>query len=664
MPTTQHPIWREVSISDAEALCRAEGVANPSRDQLKATFNRLHKMRELKIHREATDPLTYGFRPSIWFICMAVQGLDWMIPANLRKADGSLIPGGAEFGERVRAAFGIETFWDVLNILGGNRASKTQYECYAAQASLYRFPNAKVQMYHTDSNTSREVHQSRMFEYLKPPDRITNRTDKAYIAYKQKTGFSDGSYILGNQAECLFRNYEQKGTKPEGTEPGDPLRNRCVGYCADELAPVGLINTLDFRLAQFNSCGILGFTPIEGYTTTVGRFVEGATPIRYGKAFLVPRDGKEPLPELQFVHEDCLDWFDFENGVQVETAKSLPASLVSKNKLTCMHEGREFAVSPRLMQSASRTDGVVSFFTDDNPFINPADVWKKICDKSEDRIFERYYGFTKRKQAGAFPLFDERVHSIAPELIPKAGTNYMISDPSKNRNTAQLWVRCTPEEIYVYREWPSQVEAIPGQGFVGPWALPSDDLKKLDGKKGPAQNNFGWGLCSHKQEIARVEGWECYKPNATRDEIKAWKENGPAKESIEMRLLDARFGNVKGVDEGGQLNLFDQFDEIGLTYYESESKSQFSISDGVILINDALEYNPDKPVDFFNRPTLRISTDCQNLLFAMKVYTGNDGQHGACKDFIDCLRMFFLKGVSYSSKKAEERGISGGGGCY
>ena len=689
----EHPVWKKVTVPDALALLTAEGVALPSRDQLQEKFNWLSRKRQEKIHNERENPLLYGYRPSVWYVAMAVLGLDWMIPPTLFKQDGTRVEGGEAFGAAVRESFGMETPWDTLCILGGNRGTKTEFECYTGQASLYQFPKASVYMFHKTSKTSIKIHQTRMYSYLMPGDRVTSRSTTTYISYKQKTGFSDGSgYILPNKSECIFMNYMQELDSIEGAEPGDPGRGRCVGYAADELVPIDLINTLDLRLAQFNSCGVIGFTPVDGYTPTVARFVEGAKVLRYGKAFLVPRDGGEPDTELSFAHEDCLEWFGAANAAkpetgdlkletgnvkpesfhQVESLKSLPASLVNAKKPVCDHPvedastgqvtTRVFHATPRVLQSASKTDGMICFFTDDNPFVVKADVWKKICDKSEEKILERYYGWTNRRMAGAFPLFDEDVHTINPEAIPTRGTNYMITDPSKNRNYPGLWVRVTPDEIFVYREWPSQVEAIPGQGFIGPWALPSDSAKKYDGKKGPGQNNFGWGLCQYKQEFARIEGWECYKADASFDEIKTWRENGPAKEKINMRLLDARFGNVKGMDEGGQLNLFDQFDQIGLTFYESESGSRTSIEDGCILINDALAYDTNRPVDFTNRPTVRISTDCLNLIFAMKIYTGIDGQTGACKDFIDCLRMFFLKGVSYVDQTRV--GIRGGGGCY
>ena len=661
---TKHPVYVPIEVRDAAALLRADGVLRPTQDQLKEKFDWLFQLREEKIKREQANPLMYGYRPSIWYVCMAVLGLDWLIPDMLFKDSGETIQGGETFGATVRKAFGMEVPWDVLCILGGNGSTKTHFECFVAMASLYKYPQAKVQMYHTDSNTSREVHQARMHEFLMPNDRKQQRTESAYITWKQKTGFSDNSFILPNRSECLFRYYAQQDTKPEGTEPGDVLtRQRCVGYCADELAPVGLINTLDMRLARFNSVGVIGFTPIEGYTPTVGRFLEGSNVLRQGKAFLVPRDGKEPDTALAFKQEDCLEWFDYADGKQVCSEKSVPAGIVDRSKMACEHMGRTFAARPRVIQSARKTDGVICFFTDDNPFLNPHNIWKKIAGQSEDTIFERYYGWTTRKIAGAFPLFDEDVHGIAPEDIPKEGTNYMIADPSHGRNIFKIWIRCTSDGMmYVYREWPCPSYAIPSEGFPGNWAEPSDDLKRLDGKKGPAQKNMGWGFAQYKKEIARLEGWKQYDPDENDEHVRKWDQFAPAKEKIYMRYLDARFGNTDSYNDGGQMNLFEQFDEWGLTFYESTSGSKNSIGDGVRLINDVLFYNTSKSVDFFNHPKLRISTDCKNLLFAMKIWTGMDGQEGACKDPIDCLRMAMLKNVCYVEEK-KALGFSGGG-CY
>jgi len=678
---TKHPVHHPVEIRDAISLLKQEGVVSPSREQLQDKFNWLFKLREEKIHRELNNPLMYGYRPSVWFICMAVLGLDWLIPPTLYKATGERVEGGETFGRAVRAAFGLEAPWDVLCVLGGNRSAKSELECFLAMASVLKFSKVNLLMFHTDSEMSRKIHQERMYRYLPHELKIQSlRGADAYISYKAKTGFSDGTgFILPNRSECGFRNYQQQRDKIEGEELGEPTKERCIGAVADELIPVDWLQTLLFRLATRSSAMMIGFTPIYGYSPTVGMFLDGSKVLRYGKAFLLPRDGGQPDETLALTNEDCLDWIadcglpigDLNNQKseirnqkfsQRETWKSVPGDAVDRRSMTVKHGERVFAAVPRVIQSQNKRMGVICFHSDDNPFGNAPEVWNKIRHGSADEIKERYYGFTERRMAGAFPLFDEDVHTIAPDAIPKSGTNYMICDPSKERNMFKLWIRCTPEEIYVYREWPCPSYAIPTEGFTGPWAEPSDNAKLYDGKKGPAQKNFGWGLVMYKKEIARLEGWECYTLDANAEQVKEWNEHGKAKEKIYMRYLDARFGNANGYDEGGQINLFEQFDAIGLTFYESVSGSRHSIDDGVQMINDALAYDTTKPVDFINRPKLRISTDCQNLIFAMKIWTGLDGQKGACKDPVDCLRMALLKNVCHMEDQKVMR--FGGRGIY
>jgi hypothetical protein len=673
---TPHLVYAPVEIRDALALLKAEGKPMPSRDELQEKYNWLFRLREEKIHRETKNPLLYGYRPPVWFICMAVLGLDWLIPPSLFKADGTKIEGGGAFGAAVRSAFGMKTPWDVLCVLGGNRSAKSELECYLAMASVMKFERVNLLMFHTDSEMSRKIHQQRMYTYLPPELKQQSlRGAEAYISYKAKTGFSDGTgFILPNGSECGFRNYQQQRDKIEGEELGEPGKERCIGAVADELIPADWLQTLFLRLATRSSAMMLGFTPIYGYSPTVGMFMDGSKVLRYGKAFLVPRDGGAPAPELALTQEDCLEWIGQAQGrpVQVESWKSIPADQVDRRRLTVEHpvedastgqmKKRLFRAVPRVIQSQNERMGVICFHSDDNPFGNAPQVWNKVMHASEDELIERYYGFTERRMAGAFPLFDEEVHGIAPEAIPEEGTNYMICDPSKDRNMFMLWLRVTPEEIYIYREWPCPSYAIPTEGFTGPWAEPSDKAKLYDGKKGPAQKNFGWGLIQYKKEIARLEQWDVYNPDASAEEVKTWDEYGKAGEKIYMRFLDARFGNANGYDEGGQINLFEQFDAIGLTFYESVSGSRHSIDDGVQMINDALAYDTSKPVDYLNRPRLRISTACRNLIFAMKIWTGLDGQKGACKDPVDCLRMGLLKDVQHVDVQQIVR--NQGGGVY
>src|SRR5262249_15332601 len=136
---------------------------------------------------------------------------------------------------------------------------------------------------------------------------------------------------------------------------------------------------------------------------------------------------------------------------------------------------------------------------------NPKEVWATISSKSAEFQRERFYGVAIKAQSNRFPKFDLKVHVVAPDAVPKLGTNYHKCDPSSGRNFFMLLFRATPEGVYVYREWAGNYY-IPGSGVPGPWAVP--DGKKHDGRPGPAQTPFGFGNLRYKLELARLEQWK------------------------------------------------------------------------------------------------------------------------------------------------------------
>jgi hypothetical protein len=323
----------------------------------------------------------------------------------------------------------------------------------------------------------------------------------------------------------------------------------------------------------------------------------------------------------------------------------------------------------------------VYFHSSDNPWGNAANVIEKSRAMRMDERKIRFYGFAERMVGARFHTFDERVHVVKADSIPQHGTNYMIVDPCSGRAFFMLWIRITPDgKWFVFREWPGNYN-IPGIGVPEPWAEPSSG-KEMDGKKGRGQKSPGWGLAGYKREIARLEGWQqegktedgrrklelwvkVPRPDGMSEEdwVASWSERGMAKEKVQARYMDARFANTKSFEEGGMVTLSEKFEEIGLTFYDSSTGGgKWTIDDGCSMIEDALAYDTQRKVDFFNEPRLYISEDCRNLIFAMKTWTGEDGQSGATKDPIDCLRMGFLKGIVYVD--ASMSGLQAGRGCY
>jgi hypothetical protein len=237
--------------------------------------------------------------------------------------------------------------------------------------------------------------------------------------------------------------------------------------------------------------------------------------------------------------------------------------------------------------------------------------------KSE--ILCRAYGVPTKAIAGRFPLFTEKVHVIPDNRIPEKGTRYQFIDPCSGRNWFMAWFLVDETgRAFIYREWPGG-DYIDGVGYAGAWAEP--DGKKADGKPGPAQKSFGFGLERYKEEIERLEKGE----------------------EVFERWMDSRYGNAATVSKESATTLIEECAEIGLNFVATPG---ITIDEGIQFINDWLHYDHTRPVDALNQPRLYVAESCKNMIMALKEWTGQDGKNGAMKDPIDVLRYFCLSGVS------------------
>lgn len=200
----------------------------------------------------------------------------------------------------------------------------------------------------------------------------------------------------------------------------------------------------------------------------------------------------------------------------------------------------------------------------------------------------------------------------------------MFVDPCSGRNWFMIWVYCTRSARFIYREWPSGAY-VPGVGTLGAWAVPS---AKVDGERGPGQEELGWSLLRYKEEILRVEKGE----------------------AIYERWIDARYGNTPTVTSEEATTLIRELAGIGLSFMAAPGeRAIFSDNpDGSLrLINDALYYDSGRELGRGNEPKLFVCENCPNTIYALKTWTGKDGRHGATKDPVDCVRMLVLSGSEY-----------------
>ncbi len=626
---TEHPVLAVPTAGQAEVMGADKWIE-------------AMKRREEIIRREKEDPLVYGWEPWIWRVCDALLGFD--------RIKG--FPLDAGWAEEIRGSMGFEHPVSQLLISGGNRGGKSEYAAKRCSMIEQLIRGARVWAFAENNANSIEEMQKRGWVYLPVGLRKKIKTSVAYISYSQKYGFSDNKYVTPNGSEKSYRNYQQDVNTLEGGE--------CDLIWDDELVPPDWVETQALRIATRAGRLILSFTPVRGYSPTVKLFQDGAEAVLENVGYLLPRDEGEPREDLAMRRQE---------------------SLGDKSEIP---EGRKFEMVPRVMRCFDENKAVVFFETCDNPYGNPPEVWKMIRAGSRAYIKERWYGIASKAASARFPKFSVKKHVLADESIPKLGTNYLIGDPAEGRNFFFIWVRRVGKRFYIYREWPSFYE-IPVIGVPGAWALP--DGKHPDGKRGPAQDPFGYGLESYKREIARLEGWADFggedflqkgakgakgmgmgegegdsrcsgKEPGELKPVAEWDEWNGARERVEMRYLDSRAASSPRIENDRPVTLQERFLDIGLNF---ELTPGDDIAEGVTLVNDLLDWDEGGAEDDLNCPHLYVASGCRNVIFALQNWTGKDGRRGACKDPVDVVRYMALLGLEEVDEGSWE---SAGGGVY
>ena len=482
----------------------------------------------------------------------------------------------------------LEEFRELL-ILGGNRSGKSTYAAKRMMRCMLEKPNGRFWAFQTTSATSIEMMQPLFWHFMPPELRHTRKSKVTNISYGQKTGFAENSFVLPNGSQVWFRNYSQADDTIEGGE--------CDGIWFDELVPLRFLTTARMRLVTRKGWMLTTFTPIDGYTPTVAEYLNGAMTLEDREAELLP-------------------------------IKNESGEIASYERV------------PVLQEPARLRARILYFHTIDNPFGGYQELAEKIRLESRDFKLERAYGIPTKSIGNMFAKFDERVHVIDPDRVPREGTNYHVVDPCSGRNWFMIWARFDAAgRCFIYDEWPNQDRYIPGWGYPGAWAEP--DGKKMDGKPGPAQKTAGFGLLDYKAEIDAIERHHA-------------REMGlPPGETLTVfeRLMDSRYGNTSTVARETATTLIEECAEIGMDFLAAPGDT---IAEGCELLKDWISYDRGKPISATNQPRLYISKRCKNTIFAFMTYTGQDGKHGAVKDAIDCARYLALAGAAYADPASLE----------
>jgi len=619
--------------------------------------------REKTIREEKFFPLWKSWEPPIWKVCDALWGAPWLDDAE---------------ADAIRLNLGFEHPINVLYLLGGQRSSKTEYAANRMSRISQRNDDGLSWVFHNTVNASIDAHQKLFWKFL--PQNLRGGkpilTQTTYIAYKDKTGFSDGSFVLPNLHKMRFLSYDMDLTDLQGYN--------CDAVWGDEFVTPEHVDTFKARVAVKNGPVFVTLAPIMGYTPLVKTASDGAVIVREIEAFLNPADkgGRHipgylgladeemselrawlarkqsaPHPQLPWCRpEDCSAWLRGESG-----QPPVPA-------------GRKFKKSPRIQRphDPEGRSAIVHFNGSDNPYGNPISLVLLNSTVNEEKGNQIFYGVAKDAIGNKFPKFSTGVHVVPDEAIPGTGTNYMFEDPAGGRNPFRTWIRVCGQKAYVTREWPGNYE-IPEIGIPGPWAVVSG--KKGDGTAGPAQSTFGMGLLDLKREVARVEGWhDCVGnqgdktdqkdrkiwslDNNKLEEIKQWFPEHGTREVISRRFLDSRAASSPHIENDRPVTLLENYADIGMFY---ELTPGDDVDEGVMLINDMLSYDDTRPVNGLNCPRLYIAKSCVNTIFALQTWRNQERSKGATKDPIDNLRYFTLLGLTDLPANAYD---TEGGGSY
>jgi len=565
-------------------------------------LHEFHARRERAIAEERHDPLTYGWEQP---------------PMRLLRAllAGTYSPG--TFGVSVAPKdWKMGKPCNDIVLLGGNGSGKTEVQGKIAMEVLETQPGSEARCFSQNEMTSIRYIQRALYKYMRPELRkLKSQGTTIKISYKEATGFSENVFILPNRSACLlptYKAYEQDKKSVEGGE--------CDVLTWDEEAPAELLETARFRVHKKGGVMLGGFTPVGGYTETVGQYIEGAVIL-------------EVIPARKVVWDwwhRTWTWGEWLMPKDRELVKGCPPGHVPLVVQSGGGNGRRYGLC---------------FPTMFNPYTNVEAIAESVQGKPADFALERLWGWPTKLARKAFPNFGEW-HIVEPDRIPPLDelTIYHWSDPHGDRNWFMLWVGVDRNGTkWVIREWPD-VES------MGEWAVPGS---KPDGKAGSGQTmGHGKSFNDYKRLVREIEA------NGTWD--------------VRDRRLDPRpAGTSVPSDEEArtyidylQDPIRDTDGKITVPGWDVMAGADCGIEEGKQWVNNWLTagWNPAEPVTPLNCPKFYVSRKCENLIWSLRTWTGVDGLKGASKDPIDCLKGLAKMDIGHLPPGA--LGSYGGGAAY
>ena len=582
---TAHPLLEEVMPTlDWPAVQRL--LAVPGGDE---KFIRYYQVREETIARAQADGLRHGFDLPHW--------------KDMRHL----------WNQKME-----------LYALGANGSAKTEFGAKLMAELLAGRPGARVLCIAQNEDASKLFQQSALYKYLPVSAREWNtraqkrRSSIVKVNYSQAGGFTEGTFVLPNKAQCLFKTVEQYERNPGSFEGPE-----YDGVWIDEGAPLGLVDTLMFRLGKRAGKFLFTYTAVHGMDAVCARVLEGARVLR-----TLPMRWRWRMQEAAGSRTDMSPM-----GVAGYEDERITFPELKLDEVQV--KGCPPGHMPYIMQPLNFQQGVIFTWTHWNPFL-PLGKWNAVCPDVFDRCVGRgrqqtrvrLFGWVEKISGCRIPNFRPEVHVLRHEVIEqklKAGelTIYMSCDPATARSYYMLWKGVDRQgRQYILHESPGYDE--------GEWV-------GTNGEAGDGQKLYaGMGVKWYKAHIRDIERKLGATAVRRKGDPRAFATQAAAAEGgtslFELFRQDHEERGEAGGERGGGN------DDYAPMYFEP-AKIRQTIDLDLEKITSLLAYDVERPVTVENEPRLYVSDRCQNLIRCWLNWDGKpDSPH---KDPVDAGRYLF-----------------------
>ncbi len=649
--------------------------------------DRFYAVRREAIARMAFDPFRYGYEPPIWKL--ADDAIAKLRARFKRGVLTELDLGGNRASKTERRAKRLVQ--NMVNVAG--------WKAWACQST----ETASVQ------NQQSVIYKYLPPEW-KPETGKLRHGAITKIVYSQSGGFTENVLVCPNGSECRFKFYEMQVKNLEGAELNEAWADELIppdwiealifrlvtrdGLLGITFTPIeGYSSTVKVHLhgattleqaeaellpEQGNLSGGVENSDSRPLTNRrVGEDFDGhsidclvqsneGTKSRSGSSAPPAQNNFSRSTSAEMPCDNRTMAATVEEGTAPNTVQANAVANVrrtnsgnAKSGVTAGETAQQFEKVPRIQENLNvvingqKSKAVIVYFhTADNPFGNYESMKATLEGATREKILTRAYGVPTKAMLTRFPLFSDLAHVISlnrfREIQKGGGSWYHFLDPCSGRNWFQQWIFVDAlNRAFVAGESPSYDHDwayIPGVGNPGPWAVAGN---KADGEQGDGQKEWGWGYTRYIEEIERME-----RVLAQDGKLAASPTEGAHKIDVATRWIDARYGNARRTSEERSTTLIEDMSELGIDFLAAPSEKAIDSGRGggdgsLRMINDKLYYEAKRKIDQTNQPHLYVVETCPNTVYALKEWTGKDGQHGACKDPIDTLRMFVLSGSEF-----------------